>query len=203
MALADFFGRKKQDENARNVQGAEKIKGEEKEPYEIKIVRSGRRKKTVSARLVDNVMVVQAPRAIPDVELDRIVEKFKKDFKRRQLKKELDKTEDLGAVAERLNEEYFNGSLNIKSIKYVTNQNRRFGSCSYRTREIRISHHLAEMPAWVRDYVIVHEMAHLIEPNHGRSFWDIVSRYELTERARGYLVAKGMDDEDDGRERGG
>jgi predicted metal-dependent hydrolase len=49
------------------------------------------------------------------------------------------------------------------------------------------------MPDWVRDYVLIHEMAHLIEPNHSKSFWDIVSRYELAERARGYLMAAGFE----------
>jgi hypothetical protein len=48
------------------------------------------------------------------------------------------------------------------------------------------------MPEWVRKYVVIHEMAHLVEPNHSRAFWDIVSRYKLAERARGYLMAAGV-----------
>jgi predicted metal-dependent hydrolase len=50
------------------------------------------------------------------------------------------------------------------------------------------------MPEWVRDYVIIHEVAHILEPNHSKAFWDIVYRYKLAERARGFLIAKGMEE---------
>ncbi len=63
---------------------------------------------------------------------------------------------------------------------------------------MRISHRLAAYPKWVLDYVIVHEMAHLVVAAHDVRFWRLVSKYELAERARGYLMAKsGSDDEDE------
>lgn len=75
------------------------------------------------------------------------------------------------------------------------NQNSRYGSCSPADASIRLSSALAEMPRWVRDYVLVHELAHLVEANHSKDFWALVNRYPLTERARGYLIAKGMEEE--------
>lgn len=159
----------------------------------VKIIRSNKRKKTISARLVGDVMFVYAPVDISDSELEKIIDKLKKRLDKRKFKKELDKTQDLVVRAERLNKEYFNSRLKISSIEYTTNQSRLFGCCNYRTKKIRISHRLVQMPYWVKDYVIIHEMAHLIEPNHSKTFWDIVSRYKLTERARGYLIAKGLD----------
>ncbi len=159
---------------------------------DVKIIRSNKRRRTISARMVKNVMVVYAPAATSDLELGNVIDKFKKRFEKRKLKRELNSTQDLEITAERLNKKYFSGELKIQSIEYSTGQNRIFGCCDHKAAKIRISHRLAEMPHWVRDYVIFHEMAHLIEPNHSGSFWHIVSWYKLAERAKGYLIAKGL-----------
>jgi hypothetical protein len=163
---------------------------------EIKVIRSARRKRTVSARVVGDTMVVNAPVNMPEDELAKIINNFKKRFERRQLKRELNRTRNLQEICQELNRRYFDERLKVKSIEYSTNQSKQFGSCNFKHQTIRISHRLAEMPDWVRDYVIVHEMAHILEPNHSPAFWDIVARYKLTERARGYLLAKGFESED-------
>ncbi len=80
-----------------------------------------------------------------------------------------------------------------QSIRWVTNQNSRLGSCTPSDGTIRISHRLGKAPAFVRDYVIVHELAHLLEANHGPNFWKLVYRFPKTERARGYLMAMGLE----------
>ncbi|MGC1211435.1 MAG: M48 family metallopeptidase [Micromonospora sp.] len=73
------------------------------------------------------------------------------------------------------------------SVRWVTNQNGRWGSCTPADRTIRISHRIQDMPDWVIDYVLLHELAHLIVPSHNAQFWAFVGRYPKTERARGYL----------------
>lgn len=159
---------------------------------EVKIIRSRRRKRSVSARVVEDALLVRAPLALSGKRLGKIIADFKSRFERRKIKEALDRREDLGEVAARLNEKYFGNQLKINSIEYVTGQNSRFGCCNCRTAHIRISHRISAMPAWVRDYVLIHEMAHLIEPNHSKAFWDIVSRYRLAERARGFMMAAGL-----------
>ena len=103
----------------------------------------------------------------------------------------------LGQGARELTRKYFDGRLRWTSVRYVTNQNTRFGSCTPDDGTIRLSDRLAAMPVWVRDYVLVHELAHLVEANHGPKFWKLVNRYPLTERARGYLMAVGLEVLDD------
>ncbi len=159
---------------------------------EIEIIRSKKRKKTVSAREVDGRFVVRAPAAMSDAELQPLIAKLKKRWQKRQIKDELD-DDALHRRAQELNREYFGGKLKWASIKWVTNQNSRFGSCTPANKTIRLSHRLASMPTFVRDYVIVHELAHLLEANHSSKFWDLVYRYPKTERARGYLMAIGWE----------
>jgi len=160
---------------------------------EVKIIRSRRRRRTVSARLQGDTLLVYAPLMLSPMRLDRIVAGFKAKFEKKKLKNELERKHSLFDIASRLNKKYFANQLKINSIEYVTNQSRKFGCCNYNSGNIRIAHRIGLMPAWVRDYVIIHEMAHLIEPNHSRAFWDIVSRYRLAERARGFLIAAGTD----------
>ena len=157
-----------------------------------KIIRSKRRKKTVSAREVDGQFVVQAPATMSDSDLQPIIENLQRRWQRRQLRAKLD-NKALQRRAQALNRDYFKGELKWASVKWVTNQNSRFGSCTPTESTIRISHRLATMPVFVLDYVIVHELAHLVEANHGPRFWELVNRYPKSERARGYLMAVGLE----------
>lgn len=75
------------------------------------------------------------------------------------------------------------------SVRYVAMSDQ-WGSCTNVTGEIRLSSRLRTFPTWVVDYVLAHELAHLLDDSHGPQFWALVNRYPLAERARGYLIAK-------------
>lgn len=166
---------------------------------QIRIVRSANRRKTISARLKEGGAVIEvlAPAEATDAELAPIIEQLRTRLLRKATKIA---TADDGLLARRadeLNRAYFDGQLRWTEIRYVSNQEHRYGSCTPATGVIRISHRIATLPAWVRDYVLVHELAHLREANHGPRFWKLVYRYPRTERARGYLMALNLEGADE------
>jgi predicted metal-dependent hydrolase len=83
------------------------------------------------------------------------------------------------------------------SVRWVDNQLWRWASCTPEDRSIRVSSRVAAFPAWVIDGVLVHELAHLVEAGHGPAFWGFANRYPKMERVRGFLIAKGGEDDDD------
>jgi predicted metal-dependent hydrolase len=161
--------------------------------WPVEIVRSDRRRKSVSAELRQGVLLVRAPATISDTELQHIVDKLRSRLQNRY-RPIPSGDEVLQKRAQELNKTYFYGKLRWQSIRYVTNQNKRFGSCTPAKGTIRISHRVAALPRFVQDYVLMHELAHLEEAHHGPHFWQLVSRYPLAERARGYLMAIGLEE---------
>ncbi len=160
------------------------------------VIRSAKRRKTVSARLVDGVVQVSIPARMTKAEEATWVREMVGRFERKQAAAPI----DLAARAELLAVRH--GLPQPASIRWVDNQEWRWGSCTPSDRTIRLSTRLAGFPDWVVDYVVVHELAHLVVAGHGRDFWSLVERYPRTERARGFLMAMGMTgaDETEGRE---
>lgn len=153
--------------------------------YPIDVVRSARRKRTVSASLREGRVKVMVPAGLePDEEAKLVAE-----IAGRVIRKATSRDVDLVARAAELAERY--DLPNPIDITWSTRQKRRWGSCSPENRCIRISDRLASVPGWVLDSVLIHEMAHLEVPGHGPEFRELLNRYELAERATGYLMAAG------------
>jgi hypothetical protein len=161
----------------------------------VEIIRSEKRKKTIQAKDVNGKLFIYLPNDMSKEEEKKWIDKIIERMEKRKRKRKLNSDGQLVERASELNRKYFDGKLKF-DIKYVTNQNSRFGSCTPDDKTIRISDRLADMPQWVRDYVIIHELAHLIHPNHSKKFWELVNRYKYVERAKGYLIAVGMASDD-------
>lgn len=79
------------------------------------------------------------------------------------------------------------GGIRPASIRWVNNQSKRWGSCSAQSGEIRISHRLRMVPEWVLDATLVHELAHLLQPNHSAEFHVLANRYPRQQEAALFL----------------
>ncbi|MGH9164092.1 MAG: M48 metallopeptidase family protein [Acidimicrobiales bacterium] len=154
---------------------------------DVQVLRSAKRRKTVQAREVDGVLRVSIPAWMSAAEEQRVVGEMVRRVTRRSATDIVDLPARAAALAAR------HGLALPASIRWVDNQQWRWGSCTPDDRTIRLSTRLARYPAWVLDYVIVHELAHLSVPGHGPGFWELVARYPRTERARGFLMAKGLE----------
>jgi predicted metal-dependent hydrolase len=153
---------------------------------EIEVRRSGRRRRTVSAYRDGERIVVLIPASFSMAEERRwvsaMVERLHAQESRRKAP-----SRDLVRRAEELSRQYLRGRARPVSIRWVDNQQGRWGSCTPLDGTIRISSRLRGMPGWVVDYVLLHELAHLLEPSHGPRFWSLLEPFPKLERARGYL----------------
>lgn len=151
---------------------------------QVEIVRSARRKKTVQAQMVAGVLKIRIPGHFSRAEEVRWVEEMSQRFAART-------TATKRGIAQRAEDLAVRFELpKPASVTWSERQKTIWGSCSTESGAIRIATAVSKYPDWVLDYVIVHELAHLVEPNHSPSFWSIVHRYPDAEKARGYLTAK-------------
>lgn len=155
----------------------------------IEIIYSTRRRRTVQASIVNGVIQVRAPAKISKKELDATVATLVARLERRHRSESV----DLEGRARRLARRF---ELPQPTAVVWAEQRSRWGSCTPSTGELRLSNRLAAWPPWVLDYVIVHELAHLVEFDHSLAFHALVDRYPLAERARGFLIAKSQGEED-------
>ncbi len=152
----------------------------------VEVRRSRRRRRTVAAYREDGKVVVMIPARMSRAEEKEWVATMLTRLERSERRRRpSDAT--LMRRAKDLNTRYLDGNALPLTVRWVDNQGSRWGSCTPADRAIRLSRRLQGMPSWVIDYVLVHELAHLIEIGHTARFWSLVDRYPKAERAKGFL----------------
>jgi hypothetical protein len=141
----------------------------------------------VTARLRSGVLELLVPATMPHSEREHWAEVMTRRLQRR-VERARPSDERLAERARRLNDRHFDGRLRWTSIRFAEME-RLWGSCTFTDGAIRIARRAASLPEWVLDYLLVHELAHLVHSDHGAEFHELESRYLLTERAKGYLLA--------------
>lgn len=166
----------------------------------VEVVRSSRRTRTVSARREDGRTVVLLPARLTAAEEERWVATMLERLARQDARRRPAEG-DLEQRAAMLSTRHLQGLARPVSVRWSVRQGSRWGSCTPADGTIRLSSRLRGMPTWVVDYVLVHELAHLLQPGHDPAFWALVERYPQCARARGYLegvaATAGLDLSDD------
>lgn len=150
------------------------------------MVRSARRRRTVSAHRVGDTIVVAVPARMSRADEARYVAELVERIVRRE-RRERPTDPELEARASELSDRYLGGRAQPTSVRWVDNMAARWGSCTPADGTIRLSRRLSGMPGYVVDYVLLHELTHLLVPGHGPKFWAELEGYPRLERARGYL----------------
>ncbi|MDK1327137.1 M48 family metallopeptidase [Arthrobacter sp. zg-Y1143] len=155
----------------------------------IQVRRSARRKRTVNAVFRDGVALVSIPAHFSREQEAEWVQRMVARLEQRVARESTPQTSDsrLMARAGELSRTYLAGKARPESVRWVSNQNSRWGSATPARGSIRLSDKLQGMPDWVVDYVLLHELAHLIVPSHGAAFWRLLETYPQTETAKAFL----------------
>ncbi|NBU31904.1 MAG: M48 family peptidase [Actinobacteria bacterium] len=158
--------------------------------FEVEIQRSKRRRKTSSAYRRGGKIIVQVPARLSQREVDATVAELV-----RRIEKQEQVAVDPKLLMERakylvdiyLGEDIIGNHRVPVTLKWVTNQNSRWGSCTPATGVIRLSHRLISMPQYVQDAVIFHELIHLVVISHNADFYRLLNKLPHLEKANAYL----------------
>ena len=154
---------------------------------EYKIVYSKR--KTVGLHIKDGELTVRAPYGVDLSFIEKLVSSkagwIEKNIKKQSLRKSVpdlsdDEIKRLKKEAKRYFASVCGLYAKIMNLSYnritVTGAKTRFGSCSSK-KNISFSYRLMLYPESAREYVVVHELAHLVELNHSKRFYGIIEKY--------------------------
>lgn len=158
---------------------------------QIEVRRSARRRRTVSAYREGSRIVVLLPARMSAADEQRWVRQMVDRVTAREqaAARGGPRSSDAALMsrARELADRYLEPGGYPASIRWVAAMRSRWASCTPADGAIRVSERLRDVPSWVLDYVLVHELAHLQVPGHNGDFWALVNRFPRTERARGYL----------------
>ncbi|WP_106123487.1 M48 metallopeptidase family protein [Nesterenkonia sandarakina] len=154
---------------------------------QVLVIRSARRTRTVTADQVQGTLRLRVPVRLSRREIEDHARAFQKKLSRRAARRPRS-DEELLDRSRALSSRYLDGIPQPEAVSWSTQQHQRWGSTTSTTGTIRLSARLREMPAWVQDSVLIHELAHLIEPGHGPRFKALIAKYPRTGEADAFLA---------------
>ena len=152
----------------------------------MEVRRSARRRRTVTAYRENGRTIVLVPARMGSREIARYVEDLVRRLDARE-RRPLQDDDELRDRAQKLSAQYLNNQAHPSNVRWVTNQHKRWGSCTPVDATIRLSSRMQGMPDYVIDYVLLHELAHLLIAGHGPDFEELMQVYPRLLEARAFL----------------
>jgi len=153
---------------------------------EVKVIRSTRRKKSISAYRQAGAIVISVPARLSKSEVRQVIPEMVSKVLSLEAREKIGE-EDLYKRSLELLTKYL-PECPVKPLSVTwRSMSERWGSCTTVERSIRISERLNGAPGYVLDYLLVHELIHLMIADHGPDFEALLARFELGKEACAYL----------------
>jgi hypothetical protein len=154
----------------------------------LSLVLERKRVKHINARLCEKTLSVSAPLNVSQAVLDKVIPDLARRLIRRMRAQQINVEEDALALAQKVAAR-FPTPPQIAKMQFVTTQEARWGSYSSATRTIRLNAALREMPRWVLEAVVAHELTHVFHHDHSPAFWALLRQvYPDVDRADAFLA---------------
>lgn len=162
--------------------------------YRVRVTRKRMKNLYLRVKETGDIVEVSAPLSVTDREIEQFVlgrmdwiagakrrleERLREEaekpvlvpFQEREMHRALKKEiEELLA--------YWEPRMGVRSEGFtVKKMKTRWGSCNVKTHHLNFNFSLAQVPRPYVEYVVVHELTHLLEPSHNRRFWDLMEHY--------------------------
>jgi predicted metal-dependent hydrolase len=171
------------------------------EPVEPTVIvrTSTRRRKTVAAHWEGDTIVVVVPHRLPRRERQAFADELSaRLIKSRARSRPTDAALRDRAIA--LSKRHLDGRAKPTSVTWSSRQGQRWASCTAADGTIRVSDRLRDVPGWVLDAVLVHELAHLLHNDHGPEFRALAERHPRSAEADVFLAGYSLGLERSNRE---
>ena len=160
----------------------------------VEVRRSSKRRKTIEAYRKGDTIIVAIPARMSKREEERVVAEMVSKLGKDDLRLT---SNELMARALELNSLYLGNKATPITVEWSSRMERIWGSCTIEERAIRLSNRLDDAPRYALDYILLHELVHLIVAGHGPDFKALLAVYPELERAEGYLEGRQIRLEED------
>ena len=160
----------------------------------VEVRRSSKRRKTIEAYRKGDTIIVAIPARMSKREEERVVAEMVSKLGKDDLRLT---SNELMARALELNSLYLGNKATPITVEWSSRMERIWGSCTIEERAIRLSNRLDDAPPYALDYILLHELVHLIVAGHGPDFKALLAIYPELERAEGYLEGRQIRLEED------